>query len=208
MRDTSTDISFATDDDVHLEGSWHPAANALGVVVATHPHPQFGGDMHNTAPATFARTLPPAGFSVLRFNFRGVGRSSGVHDDGNAEHLDVVAAIEEANRLAPELPLSLIGYSFGADIVLDVVDERVQSFVAIAPPLRMFADFATATDGRRKHLVSPAHDQFCPPAEATERTAGWVNTSHAVLEQTDHFLLGATNAMVAETLSVLTPTPN
>ncbi len=199
-------MQITTSDQVSIEAQWHPSTAdgpARATVVATHPHPLHGGDMSNTAPATLARELPAHGFSVLRFNFRGVGASTGKHDDGDAEHLDLHAAVLAAAANEPEVPVIIAGYSFGADMALDVLTgapasivELVSGILAIAPPLRMFETFSTADSAIPKHLLVPQHDQFRPPEAATEFAAGWTSTTIESMASTDHFLLGATDQMV------------
>lgn len=196
-------MHITTEDQLSLEAQWHAPEtdDPSAVVVATHPHPLHGGDMHNTAPATLARELPALGIAVLRFNFRGVGASEGVHDDGKAEHRDLIAAISAASEQLPEVPLVVVGYSFGADVALDTVPDhhRLDGIVAIAPPLRMFESFASADAELPKHLLVPQHDQFRPPDAAQQFTANWTNTAIETLQGTDHFLLGATNQLVTTT---------
>ncbi len=82
-----------------------------GVVVIAHPHPLFGGTMDNKVVQTLARAFVQCGWSAVRFNFRGVGASAGVHDEGRAERLDMLAVLRQ---VAPEGPIALAGFSFGA----------------------------------------------------------------------------------------------
>jgi alpha/beta superfamily hydrolase len=90
-----------------------PAAGAAprGVAVIAHPHPLFGGTMDNKVVQTLARACVQCGWSAVRFNFRGVGASAGVHDEGRAELLDLLAVVRQ---VAPEGPIVLAGFSFGA----------------------------------------------------------------------------------------------
>ena len=84
---------------------------ARGHAVVLHPHPLFGGTMHNKVAQTLARALVQNHWTTLRFNFRGVGASQGQHDHGQGETADLLAVIEQ---LAPQGPLALAGFSFGA----------------------------------------------------------------------------------------------
>ena len=88
-----------------------PAQNPRGTVVIAHPHPLFGGTMHNKVVQTLARAFVQVGWRAVRFNFRGVGESAGVHDAGRGETQDMLAVIEQ---MAPEGSLALAGFSFGA----------------------------------------------------------------------------------------------
>jgi alpha/beta superfamily hydrolase len=89
-----------------------PAGNTLrGVAVISHPHPLFGGSMDNKVVQTLARAFVQCGWRAVRFNFRGVGASAGVHDNGAGELQDLLAVIEHQS---PEGVLALAGFSFGA----------------------------------------------------------------------------------------------
>ena len=87
------------------------AAAPRGVAVIAHPHPLFGGTMDNKVVQTLARAFVQSGWAAVRFNFRGVGASSGVHDEGRGECADMLALIDQ---VAPDGALALAGFSFGA----------------------------------------------------------------------------------------------
>ena len=91
-----------------------PVGASVGTAVIAHPHPLFGGAMDNKVTHTLARAFVQCGFTALRFNLRGVGASSGVHDEGRGETTDLLAVID---TLAPTGPLALAGFSFGAFVV-------------------------------------------------------------------------------------------
>jgi alpha/beta superfamily hydrolase len=91
-------------------------ASPRGVAVIAHPHPLYGGTMDNKVVTTLAKVYAEAGFATLRFNFRGVGKTSGAHDEGRGETDDMLAVIEHARVLHPALPLHLAGFSFGGAI--------------------------------------------------------------------------------------------
>lgn len=88
-----------------------PTGHSRGVAVVAHPHPLFGGTMDNKVVQTLARAFVQCGWSVVRFNFRGVGASAGTHDAGQGEAQDFLRVVEQA---APEGPLALAGFSFGS----------------------------------------------------------------------------------------------
>ena len=99
-----------------------------GVAVIAHPHPLFGGTMDNKVVQTLARAFVLCGWSAVRFNFRGVGGSAGVYDDGRGELDDLLAVVAEC---APDGPLALAGFSFGAFVACGAV-ERLRSERAIS----------------------------------------------------------------------------
>jgi len=179
---------LATSDGESIEAQLAvPDGAAVGVVLA-HPHPLYGGSMWDGPPAVLFDRLPAEGVAAVRFNFRGVGRSSGAHERGDGERHDVLAAID---ALPEGLPVVLCGYSFGADVILSVDHERVAAWCAVAPPLMREPAAAVAGGARPKLLLVPEHDQYDPPAQARARTVGWGATTIDVVEGADHFLAGA-----------------
>ena len=114
-------------------------AEPVGCGVVCHPHPVHGGTMHNKVAHTLARSFSGAGFAALRFNFRGVGGSEGSFDDGIGEIQDVLAAVEWMRNEAPELPLWLAGFSFGAAMAVHAALSAVPAgLVSIAPAAARF----------------------------------------------------------------------
>ena len=89
-----------------------------GTVVIAHPHPLFGGTMQNKVVQTLARAFVQCGWQAVRFNFRGVGASAGTYDEGRGESADMLSVIEQ---VAPDGPLALAGFSFGAFVTSHVV---------------------------------------------------------------------------------------
>ena len=106
-----------------------------GVALVLHPHPLGGGTMHNKVVFRAAEAFQEAGFATLRFNFRGVGGSPGVHDDGRGEGEDARAAIDFLSAQYPAAPLALSGFSFGGGVCLadGPDDARVRLMWAVAP---------------------------------------------------------------------------
>jgi len=100
-----------------------PGVAAKGVVVIAHPHPLFGGTMDNKVVQTLARAFVSKGWTSVRFNFRGVGDTEGVHDHGIGEAQDFLAVVQ---HLAPEASLALAGFSFGAFVATKALDVLVQ----------------------------------------------------------------------------------
>ena len=100
-----------------------PASPPRGTAVIAHPHPLFGGTMHNKVVQTLARAFVQSGWRVLRFNFRGVGASAGAYDEGRGEAQDMLALVQQQ---AAQGPLALAGFSFGAFVAS-------QALAALAP---------------------------------------------------------------------------
>jgi len=116
-----------------------PEILPVAAAVVCHAHPLHGGMMHFKVVFRAAKALQSAGLAVLRFNFRGVGRSEGVHDHGTGEQEDARAALREMRGRFPGLPLVLGGFSFGSAVALSVAarDARVRAVFALGYPLRM-----------------------------------------------------------------------
>jgi uncharacterized protein len=188
-------IRLQTSDGVELAADLWAAEQPWAGAVVCHPHPAYGGDRHNPVVARLFQTLAHAGMTVLRFDFRRGG------DGGLGEQQDVLAGMERvAQHLGPELPLWLVGYSFGADIALSVGDERVTGWVAVAPPLRFGPPpLAAPRDQRPALVVAAEHDQFSPPDGLREVAATWPDAAVRVIPSADHFLAGAA-ARVADTV--------
>ncbi len=121
--------------DVTLEGRFLPGRAGPGVVI-THPHPLFGGSMNNNVVWTAERAFQARGFATLCFNFRGVGRSTGTYGEGEAETVDVAAALNFLGERTPG-PLYLAGYSFGAFVAGKALLQglAVEGAVLISPPV-------------------------------------------------------------------------
>lgn len=204
MADRSAPPARATTaDGVAIELAWSAATSPRAGAVVTHPHPLMGGDMHNPVPAGVARGLAGAGVAAVRLSFRGAGGSGGEHGGGEAETADVVAALDELAAHVPDVPLVGVGYSFGADVLLAVHDDRLAGVVAVAPPLRILppAVLAAARDSRPTLVLSPAHDQFCDPDRARSVVEGWPTTSVEPVAGCDHFLAGGVQRVVDRVLS-------
>ncbi len=199
---TPTPVTLRTDDDLELEGELAvPDGEVAGAVALAPPPPTDGGDMHAGLVGLLPSLVVPRGIAVLRWNFRGVGRSGGAHGGGIDERLDVVAALDHLDGLALGVPILLAGWSFGADVSLAVGDDRHDGWFAVAAPLAYAGDGpAAANDGRPKVLLVPEHDQFRAPAAAAEATADWAATSLVTVAGADHFLGGRTS-FVADQLA-------
>src|SRR5215467_1707076 len=123
---------------------WRPAgATPHMAAVVCHPHPLFAGTMHNKVVYHAAKSLDALGLAVLRFNFRGAGKSEGKHDRGEGERGDVKAALDFLSAEFASAPLLLAGFSFGCWVGLRVggEDTRVTSLIGLGAPVNS-ADFS------------------------------------------------------------------
>jgi len=138
------------------------AEPARGVALVLHPHPLFGGTMHNKVVFRAAAALNDAGLVALRINFRGVGQSTGTHDEGYGERDDVRAGLDYLTGNYPGEDLTLCGFSFGARVGLEVGidDDRVQRLISIGTPVDKY-DFNFLEQCRKPILfVHGEHDEY------------------------------------------------
>jgi alpha/beta superfamily hydrolase len=188
-------LLLRTPDGLTLEAEAAIPAEPTTAVLLAHPHPLHGGSMRSLVTSELFRTLPGRGIAVMRFNFRGVGASDGTHGGGVDERLDVSAGLDALVAQAPDIPLVIGGWSFGADVALTVVDPRLAGWFLIAPPIRVVPldAMVASSDPRPKRLVVPEHDAFRPPASAREVTADWINTHIDEVAGADHYFAGRTD---------------
>jgi uncharacterized protein len=170
---------------------------AAAAVLLCHPHPQYGGTMRSGIIGSLFESLPHAGATTLRFNFRGVEGSQGNHDGGSGELLDVAAALDTlTDDVDPAVPIIVAGWSFGGDMALATYDDRVTAWLAFAPPLRLADHHAVARDDRAKMLVLAQHDEFRDPADVVAETEHWENTEVNVVSGASHFFVGRYDRVV------------
>jgi alpha/beta superfamily hydrolase len=114
-----------------------PGAEATQVAVVCHPHPLYGGAMTNKVAHLLAKAFNDAGARALRFNFRGVGRSAGVHGEGVGETDDALAALDWASKQWPHARLWLGGFSFGGAVAIRAAGQRdIKRLVTVAPAVK------------------------------------------------------------------------
>jgi len=178
-----------------LEGLFAPAAGTKGAVIA-HPHPLMGGSMRDSVVVTLAVLFQSRTFSTLRFNFRGVGRSEGLYDNGEGERNDVEAAVRFLLEQGAE-DVALAGYSFGALMVLNgrlAAKDRGLTLL-VSPPLGeaeiSFRPFA----GTRGLIVCGDRDPFCS-VEVLKKAAGEASWPYEIITGADHFYFGKEAALM------------
>ncbi|MGI8787716.1 MAG: alpha/beta hydrolase [Pyrinomonadaceae bacterium] len=139
-----------------------PSGEIKGVALVCHPHPLGGGTMHNKVVYRAAAGLVEAGLVALRFNFRGVGNSTGAHDDGIGEKDDVKDALDFLSENYPRQPITLAGFSFGSRVGSEVAldDERVVRIISIGTPVDKY-DFSFLKNCQKPILfVHGDRDEF------------------------------------------------
>lgn len=166
-----------------------------------HPHPVYGGTMHNKVVYHAMKALNGFGFPVLRFNFRGVGSSAGEYDEGRGEVADARVALDYlSERFA--LPIVFAGFSFGAAVGLRAAaaDSRVEGLVLLGAPVnaqgREYSYESLENNPRLKLMVSGDHDQFATPAQLREIFARAAEPKRlVVIPRADHFFTGHLDEM-------------
>ena len=168
---------------------------ARGVALVLHPHPLGGGTMHNKVVFRAASGLNDAGLTTLRINFRGVGQSSGEHDEGRGELDDVRVGLDYLATNYPGIPITLCGFSFGARVGLEVgiSDSRVVNLISIGTPLDKY-DFSFLLACRKPILfVHGNRDEFGDATQLrrlAEQLEGRTDVELRVIEGADHFFAG------------------
>ncbi len=179
---------------IRLEGLFSvPSVTPQIGAVICHPHPLYGGDMHNTVVTALANAFQAAGVATLRFNFRGVGSSTGTHDDGTAELDDVKGAVTYLLSRLTVPTVVVAGYSFGSMVGLraGADDPRVHKLIGIALPIaRRDASFLK-TVTKPKLLISGDQDDISP----TAKLKALIDDSPApktlvIVDGADHFFGG------------------
>jgi len=167
-----------------------PVTPARRVAIVCHPHPLFGGTMHNKVVYRIAKAFQGSGFAVLRFNFRGVGHSHGEHDEGRGEQDDLRAAIKFMKGKHPEAEMWLAGFSFGSAVVLRAGcgDDSVRALVAAGVPVSKFDFSEVIACDKPKLFVQGEFDEFGRPADL-ERFAARLSGPKTIkiIEGAGHF---------------------
>ena len=184
-------IFIRSDIDVTLEALLSEAAGKDAILVA-HPHPLYGGDMYNNVVEAVVRAYFDMGYTTLRFNFRGVGRSSGSFDNGIGERKDIKAVFDYLMDMGKER-IAVAGYSFGAWVVALSLGDLIYTdhVVLVSPPVSMVDFSFLAGDPRIKLVITGSYDYIAPP-DLLERMLNLWNPKAVfrIIEGADHFYWG------------------
>jgi uncharacterized protein len=191
----------------HLEAILKPEEDGViprYAALVCHPHPLYGGTMHNKVVFKAAQALQILGMPALRFNFRGVGHSTGTYDEGHGEMDDVRFALDFLSRRYPGLPVILGGFSFGAYVALRVaaIDDRVQAMIGLGVPARSFEGEYLQGSHKPKLIIQGANDELAP----YPLTAQWFERvpapkSLVAVQGADHFFQGCLDEIQAIIIS-------
>lgn len=169
-----------------------PDSAPKAITVVCHPHPLHGGTMTNKVVHYLARSLRDLGLATIRFNFRGVGNSSGKHAQAIGETDDLLAVIDWVQEHYPDTPLWLAGFSFGAYVALRGVSQRpIERLITIAPAVHLY-DFSTLNLPECPWLLIQGNaDEVVPPAEVVSWIKGLDRKPRTIyLKGVGHFFHG------------------
>jgi len=189
-----------------LEGRYHPAQEPNApIALILHPHPQYGGTMNNKVVYNLFHIFVRRGFAVLRFNFRGVGRSQGVFDDGIGELSDAASALDWLQTMNPNASSCWItGFSFGSWIGMQLLMRRpeIKGFITVAPPADKY-DFSflapcpssgLIVQGEADEIVEPAASETLAIELQAKRA---ITIDYELIKGADHFFRDQLDEMTA-----------
>jgi len=172
---------------------WDPAVDPRMVALVCHPHPQFGGTLHNKVVFRAAKAATGLGLAALRFNFRGVGQSEREYSEGAGERDDVRAALDYLLARFAEKPVCLMGFSFGAWVGLAVGarDRRVKSFVGLGLPT-VSTDLAFLREVTKPKLIVQGTEDVYGPRDQVQTLFASLPEPKRIhwVEGADHFFAG------------------
>lgn len=180
-----------------LEALYLPVSDARGIALICHPNPTQGGSMLNKVVSTLQRTSRDSGLATLRFNYRGTGKSAGVHDMHSGEVDDAQAALEWLQAQHPDLPVYLLGFSFGGFVAGSLSGRLEQAGVdlaqvfLVAPAAMRFDQQHPLAQQVRLTVIQPENDEVIDP-EIVYQWSSRLSTPHELLKVAEcgHFFHG------------------
>lgn len=193
--------------DGRLEGRYHPQSGRdAPIALILHPHPQYGGTMNNPVTYALHYAFRDLGFTVLRFNFRGVGRSQGEYDQGVGELSDAAAALDYLQAQNPNARACWVaGFSFGAWIAMQLLMRRpeINGFISAAPPANMY-DFSFLAPCPSSGLIIHGGADRIVPGEDVGKLAAklkaqrGITITHQTIDEGNHFFEPALDTMIEQ----------
>jgi uncharacterized protein len=187
---------FFSGPEGRIEGRYHHnETKGAPIVVVLHPHPLYGGTMNNKIAYNLYQTFVRAGFSALRFNFRGVGKSQGKFDDGNGELADAATALDWLQQQNMDASTCWIaGFSFGAWIAMQLLMRRpeIDGFIAVSPPANLY-DFGFLSPCPAAGLITMGSKDEIVVEETVNKLANKLagqkgaNIEYKVIAGADHY---------------------
>lgn len=181
---------YIKNNDLMIEGLLSKSPEDKGVVIC-HPHSLMGGSMHNNVVEAIQEAFAEEKYTSLRFNFRGVGRSTGNYDEGKGEQEDIFAVGKYLQSIGI-LKISFVGYSFGSWVGSKVIEQSDHPFadaIFISPPINYFDFNFTTLSNKINMIICGDNDQFCDLNVLKEQINN-LNANLNIIPDTDHFYLG------------------
>lgn len=185
--------------EIYLESLFHNTESSLAAII-THPHPLYGGSMYNNVVHDAVKAFAASGITTLRFNFRGVGSSTGKYGEGIEEREDFLAAFTFLKKIQSIPSILPVGYSFGSYVIyhsLNQIEEKC-AVIFIAPPVDVM-DFGE-NEALKQHqffIITGESDEYCSPRSA-EKLALRLDAQLTVFPQIDHFFRGESEKLQGE----------
>lgn len=185
-----------TGPEGRLEGRYHPQREKdAPIALILHPHPQFGGTMNNRVVYNLHYCFYKMGFNVMRFNFRGVGRSQGEFDQGVGELSDAAAALDYLQMHNPNTKHCwVVGFSFGAWIGMQLLMRRpeISGFISVSPPANMYDFSFLAPCPSSGLIINGSSDRVAPPEEILSlveklHEQKGITITQEIVDGADHF---------------------
>jgi uncharacterized protein len=179
-----------------IEGLLSKSSEKKGVVIC-HPHSLMGGSMYNNVVEALREALAAENISTLRFNFRGVGGSTGTYDEGKGEREDILAACDYLKKQGMT-ELIFAGYSFGAWVGSKIIGEGNNPFshsICVSPPIDYFNFEWDNLKNKINLFVCGDSDQFCMP-DVLIAKAKAINSPVEIISGADHFYLGKEKELI------------
>ncbi|MSP20449.1 MAG: alpha/beta fold hydrolase [Alphaproteobacteria bacterium] len=189
-----------------IEARYQKAASATApVALVMHPHPRFGGTMNNKVVYNIFHALARSGFAVLRFNFRGVGKSQGTFDNGEGELADSAAALDWLQTYHPSASQTWVsGFSFGAWIAMQLLMRRpeISSFISVAPPANIYDFGFLAPCPSSGLIIQGSGDEVVPEPDVLKlatrlKAQRGIGIEYKTIAGADHFFEGKLEEMSA-----------
>ena len=181
---------YIRNNELMIEGLLNKSSEDRGVIIC-HPHPLMGGSMYNNVVEAIQEAFAAEEYSTLRFNFRGVGSSTGIYDEGRGEQEDILAVCNYLKNNGI-LKLTFAGYSFGAWVGSKVIEETDNPFttsIFISPPISYFDFDFTKTTNKINMIICGSNDQFCNLNALKEQIKNH-NSNLKIISGADHFYFG------------------
>jgi len=188
-----------------IEGRFQPAKAKNGpIAIILHPHPQFGGTMNNAITYQLFYMFAKRGFAVLRFNFRGVGRSQGEFDHGEGELSDAASALDWVQTVHPDARACWVaGFSFGAWIGMQLLMRRpeIEGFISIAPQANLYDFSFLAPCPSSGLIIHGDQDKVAPPKDVQTlvdklKTQKGIVVEQQIMAGANHFFEGKVEPLI------------